>query len=68
METKKPTVIFCDYSQTFRLMPFNYWLASAKDKKLLFNSWDGMAKEHFKKDKFLKLKIWFKFFTLKYNK
>lgn len=37
-------IIFNDYTQTFRLMPQNYWLASIKDGKLLFDSWDGMAK------------------------
>lgn len=57
----KSKIIFCDYSQTFRLMPFNYWLASVKDNKLVFDSWDGKTKEHFKKDRLLKLKVCFKF-------
>jgi hypothetical protein len=42
-------------------MPFNYWLASVKDNKLVFDSWDGKTKEHFKKDRLLKLKVCFKF-------
>lgn len=42
-------------------MPFNYWLASVDNNKLVFDSWDGMTKKHFKKDRLLKLKVWFKF-------
>lgn len=60
----KGQIEFCNYSQTFRLMPSNYWLASVKDGKLLFDSWDGMAKEYFKKNKLSKLKIWFKFILM----
>lgn len=57
----KPNIVFCDYSQTYRLMPFNYWIASVKENKLVFDSWDGMTKEWFKKDKLLKFKVWLKF-------
>ena len=57
----KTSIKFCEYSQTFRLMPFNYWLASVDNNKLVFDSWDGMTKKHFKKDRLLKLKVWFKF-------
>ena len=63
----KTNITFCEYSQTFRLMPFNYWLASVKDEKLIFDSWDGITKKHFKKDRLLKLKVWLKFFVLKFK-
>lgn len=32
-------------TQTIRSVPENYWLASVKDGKLVFDSWDGVAKE-----------------------
>lgn len=38
----------CTYSNTIRLMPFNYWVASIVENELLFNSWDGMTKQFFK--------------------
>ncbi len=62
----KTTIIFCKYSQTFRLMPYNYWIASVKDNKLVFDSWDGMAKSLFKRNPFLKLRIFFSFLTRKF--
>lgn len=37
----------CNYSSTIRLMPQNYWIATIKDGKLIFDSWDGMTKELF---------------------
>ena len=65
----KTNIVFCEYSQTYRLMPLNYWLASVDNNKLVFDSLDGMTKKHFKKDRLLKLKVWFKFSfkTLKTN-
>jgi len=57
----KTYIKYCEYSKTYRLMPFNYWLASVNNNKLIFDSWDSMTKKYFKKDKFLKVKIWFKF-------
>ena len=57
----KSSIKFCNYSQTYRLMPFNYWLASVENDKLIFDSWDGMVKKLYKKDKFLKFKVYFKF-------
>jgi hypothetical protein len=38
----------CNYSSTIRLMPQNYWIATIKDGKLIFDSWDGMTKQLFK--------------------
>jgi len=57
----KTFIKYCNNSQTYRLMPFNYWLASVKDNKLIFDSWDGMTRKLYKKNKFLKLKVYFKF-------
>lgn len=37
----------CIYTSTIRLMPQNYWIATIKDGKLIFDSWDGMTKELF---------------------
>jgi hypothetical protein len=59
----KNKITFCQYSQTFRMMPQNHWLASVKNDKLIFDSWDGTTKILFKKDIFLRFKIWLKFKT-----
>ena len=37
----------CTYSNTIRLMPYNYWVATITPTGLLFNSWDGMTKKLF---------------------
>lgn len=37
----------CTYSNTIRLMPYNYWVATITPTGLLFDSWDGMTKELF---------------------
>jgi len=54
---KNTKVIYCEYSNTIRLMPQNYWLASITDKKLIFDSWDGMTKKLLKYNLKLRLKI-----------
>ena len=46
-----------NYSKTFRLVPKNYWLASVKNNKLFFDSWDGQAKKLFKQKILLKFRI-----------
>ncbi len=61
----KTKIIYQEDSQTIRLMPQNYWLASVKDGKLKFDSWDGMAKKLLKNNLLLKLKIIFLFLKLK---
>jgi len=61
----KTKITYQKGSNTFRLMPFNYWAASVKDEKLIFNSWDGMTKKMFKSNPFLKVKILFIFLKLK---
>lgn len=38
----------CNYSNTIRLMPQNYWIATIKGNGLAFDSWDGMTKQLFK--------------------
>jgi hypothetical protein len=52
-----PKIIYQTSTQTFRIMPYNYWAASVNFNKLSFNSWDGMTKEMFKKYPLLKFKI-----------
>lgn len=42
MKTQK--IVFSSYTQTFRAQPSNVWLASVKEEKLVFDSWDGLAK------------------------
>ena len=42
-------------------MPYNYWMATIENKKLLFNSWDGESKKQFKKNPFLYLIIIYKY-------
>lgn len=44
---KFENIHFCEYSQTYRSFPENYWLASVKDGALVFDSWDR-AKDSFK--------------------
>ncbi len=39
----------CTYSNTIRLMPQNYWIATIHNNTLIFDSWDGMTKELFNK-------------------
>jgi hypothetical protein len=58
----KTSIIFSKPTNTFRLMPQNYWLASIKDNKLLFDSWDGMTKEILKKNPIIKIKVFFLYF------
>jgi hypothetical protein len=60
-------IIYSKYSNTFRLMPYNYWLASVKENKLTFDSWDGMTKKKFKENPFLKFKIIMFYLLLKIN-
>lgn len=44
-------VYFNDYTQTYRSFPQNYWLASIKDGKLVFDSWDSAINDYsFKND------------------
>ncbi len=62
----KTSIVFSKNTQTFRLMPQNYWIASVKDNKLVFDSWDGMAKELFRKNLFLKVRVFFSFLTRKF--
>ena len=38
-----------EYSNTIRLLPFNYWVCTINDNELIFDSWDGMTKELFDK-------------------
>lgn len=33
-------------TQTFRSVPQNYWLASIKNNKLVFDSWDAAIKDY----------------------
>jgi len=43
----KPDFRICTYSNTVRLFPQNYWIASIKGNSLVFNSWEGMTKRLF---------------------
>lgn len=36
-----------EYSNTIRLLPFNYCLCTINDNELIFDSWDGMTKKLF---------------------
>lgn len=42
---KTQRIEFNEYTQTYRAQPSNVWLASIKDDKLIFDSWDGLAKD-----------------------
>lgn len=35
------SIVFSEYTQTYRSVPQNYWLASVRDGQLVFDSWDG---------------------------
>jgi len=41
---KFKNIFFCQYSQTYRGFPGNYWLASVKNGELIFDSWDQSTK------------------------
>ena len=47
MKTKNEFKV-CSYSNTIRLMPQNYWIATIKENRLQFDSWDGMTRQLFK--------------------
>ncbi len=64
----KTKIVYNEYSQTIRLMPENYWLASVKDGKLKFDSWDGMTNKILKNNLLLKLKIIVLFLKIKTKK
>lgn len=38
------TFRYSRYTGTIRTVPENYWIASVKDNKIVFNSWDGAIK------------------------
>jgi hypothetical protein len=57
-----------EYTETFRAMPSNVWIASVKNKKLVFDSWDGLAKDYYKKDVFLRIKVIAQYIKLKITK
>lgn len=61
----KTKITYSKSTSTFRFMPYNYWAASVKNGKLVFNSWDGMTKKMFKSNPFLKVLILFIFLKLK---
>ena len=63
----KDKIVFNEYTQTFRLMPYNYWLASIKDNKLVFDSWDRATKDKYKSNPLLKLKVKVAYWLLKVN-
>lgn len=58
----KTKVIYQESTETYRLMPYNYWLASNQDGKLVFDSWDGMSKRLLK-NPILKLRVMLKHFS-----
>lgn len=57
-------IVFDKYSQTFRLMPQNYWLASIKNNKLVFDSWDGMTKQILKYNILLRVRTYIKYLII----
>ena len=58
----------CNYSNTIRLMPQNYWVASIVGNKLVFDSWDGATKRLFKERKISKIGIRWFYFRYKLSK
>lgn len=43
---KFDSIKFEEATQTYRSVPQNYWLASIKNDKLVFDSWDGAIKKY----------------------
>ena len=37
----KDYLIYQKGTGTIRLMPYNYWIATVNNKRLVFDSWDG---------------------------
>lgn len=58
-------IIYQEYSRTFRSLPTNYWLATVRDGKLVFDSWDGMTKKMYRKNPLLYLRIIILFYWMK---
>jgi hypothetical protein len=50
-------IAYSSYSQTYRIMPQNYWLCSVKNNRLVFDSWDGMTKNILKRNPFLYIRV-----------
>lgn len=55
MKKKFKHIFFCDYSQTYRSYPENYWLATLRNNEVIFDSWDGAIKNHSFKTEIIKL-------------
>ena len=45
--TKDEYFKFEKETKTIRFMPYNYWIASVVNNKVVFDSWDGMVKKLF---------------------
>lgn len=41
MRNKLKNFVYEKETQTIRCKPENYWIASVKDGKVIFDSWDG---------------------------
>lgn len=44
VKSKITKLKYSEYTDTIRSVPENYWVASVKNGKLIFNSWDGAVK------------------------
>ena len=65
---KNTNIVYSEYTGTIRLMPQNYWLASIRNEKLIFDSWDGQTKKLLKYNLVLRLKILLVFLKVKFKK
>lgn len=44
VKSKITKLKYSEYTGTIRSVPENYWVASVKNGKLVFDSWDGAVK------------------------
>ena len=44
VKSKITKLKYSEYTDTIRSVPENYWVASVKNGKLIFDSWDGAVK------------------------
>lgn len=62
---KREKIVFEEGTQTFRTKPSNHWIASVKDDRLVFDSWDRYTIDLLRSNPFIYLVILYKYIKLK---
>jgi hypothetical protein len=61
----KQKIVFTEATQTFRTSPGNHWVASIKNDRLVFDSWDGYTRDLLRSNPFIYIVVLYKFIKLK---